>query len=166
MINIQPISNVLGVLLLVFGAMMFVCIPFGSLDGYREYAAFLWSGSITMAVGFVFWIYKFSSSATINKREGYLIVALGWLAMALFGMFPYLFSSLHVPIENSLFEAVSGLTTTGATIFTDIESLPKMILMWRSVTQWIGGMGIIVLTIAIFPLLGIGGIDRHIKLIV
>lgn len=159
MINIQPISNVLGVLLIIIGFLMFACIPFGYLDGYRDVEALIYGGLITVVVGSISWIYKFKSSASINKREGYLIVALGWISMSVFGLLPYYLSNQDIGFSNALFETVSGLTTTGATIFTDIESLPKVILVWRSLTQWIGGMGIIVLTIAIFPLLGIGGIE-------
>ncbi len=159
MINIQPISNVLGVLLIIVGGMMFLCIPFGALDGFRDLNSFLISGLVTCGFGVAFWLYKFKSSASINKKEGYLIVAIGWFFMLLFGSLPYHFSSESIQAHDALFESVSGLTTTGATIFTDIESLPKMMLIWRSLSQWLGGMGIIVLTVAIFPLLGIGGIE-------
>lgn len=159
MINIQPISNVIGVLLLIVGSLMLLCIPFGSLDGYRDTNALLYGGLITIVVGFLSWLYKFKSSATINKKEGYLIVAIGWACMWMASSLPYHLSQENIGVANSFFEAVSGLTTTGATIFTDIESLPKALLVWRSLSQWIGGMGIIVLTVAIFPLLGIGGIE-------
>ena len=159
MINIQPISNVLGVLLIIVGGLMLLCIPFGYYDDFRDLSAFVYSGLITVGFGLASWIYKFQSSASINKKEGYLIVALGWTFMLLFGSLPYQLSSADVAFSDSIFESVSGLTTTGATIFTDIESLPRMLLVWRSLSQWIGGMGIIVLTVAIFPLLGIGGIE-------
>lgn len=159
MINIQPISNVIGVLLIIVGALMMCCIPFGYYDEFRDLNAFIYSGLITIGFGLIFWIYKFKSSASINKKEGYLIVALGWIFMLIFGSLPYHFSTQEIAISDAFFESVSGLTTTGATIFTDIESLPKMLLTWRSLSQWIGGMGIIVLTVAIFPLLGIGGIE-------
>ena len=138
---------------------MFLCLPFSITEDYRDFNAFFYSGLITTFVGALFWVYKFRSSASINKREGYLIVALGWIFMLLFCSLPYKFSSENIPFSNAIFESVSGLTTTGATIFTDIESLPRSILVWRSISQWIGGMGIIVLTVAIFPLLGIGGIE-------
>jgi trk system potassium uptake protein TrkH len=138
---------------------MFVCIPFGTIDGYRDINALLYGGLITVVAGLLSWLYKFKSSASINKKEGYLIVALGWLFMWLASSLPYHLSVVDISVADSFFESVSGLTTTGATIFSDIESLPKSLLAWRSVTQWIGGMGIIVLTVAIFPLLGIGGIE-------
>jgi len=95
----------------------------------------------------------------VNKKEGYLIVSLGWVFMGIFGALPFYISGVVDNFTDALFESVSGLTTTGATIFEDIEVLPHGILFWRSMTQWIGGMGIIVLTIALFPLLGIAGIE-------
>lgn len=120
--------------------------------------AFLVSGMITIIVGIALSSYSLGDTR-IYKREGYLIVALAWISMVLFGVLPYLFSDIDLSITDAFFETVSGLTTTGATIFRDIEVLPGDILMWRSLTQWIGGMGIVVLTVAIFPLLGIGGIE-------
>lgn len=95
----------------------------------------------------------------VKKREGYVIVTFGWLFMSLSGMLPYLFSGTIPGVANAFFETISGYTTTGATILTEIETLPKSILFWRSTTHWIGGMGIIVLAIAILPLLGIGGMQ-------
>ena len=95
----------------------------------------------------------------IQKREGYLVVSLGWLVMTLTGMLPYLMTDNVPSVSHAFFETMSGYTTTGATIFDDIESLPKGLLFWRSITHWIGGMGIIVLTIAILPILGIGGMQ-------
>lgn len=95
----------------------------------------------------------------LKKREGYIIVTFGWLFMSLSGMLPYLFSGTIPGVANAFFETISGYTTTGATILSEIETLPKSILFWRSTTHWIGGMGIIVLAIAILPLLGIGGMQ-------
>lgn len=95
----------------------------------------------------------------VKRKEGYIIVAFGWIIMSLSGMLPYLFSGAIPDVTNAFFETISGYTTTGATILEDIESLPKGILLWRSLTHWIGGMGIIVLAIAILPLLGIGGMQ-------
>lgn len=100
-----------------------------------------------------------NSNDEIRKRDGYLIVALGWLAMTLFSTLPYLISGSIPNFTDAFFETISGLTTTGSSILNDIEALPKGVLFWRSMTQWIGGMGIIVLTIAILPLLGVGGME-------
>lgn len=95
----------------------------------------------------------------IQKREGYIIVTLGWLMMTITGMLPFILTNSIDDISSTFFETMSGYTATGATILSDIESLPKGILFWRSMTHWIGGMGIIVLAVAILPLLGIGGIQ-------
>ena len=96
---------------------------------------------------------------TLHKREGYLVVSLGWILMTLSGMLPYLFSGVFTSFSSAFFETMSGYTTTGSSVLSDIEALPKGILFWRSLTHWIGGMGIIVLAIAILPLLGIGGMQ-------
>ena len=97
----------------------------------------------------------------LSHRDGVAIVTLGWIMAGLFGTLPYLFSGAIPNFTNAYFESISGFTTTGATILTDIESLPKGVLLWRSQTQWIGGMGIIVLSIAILPFLGVGGMQLY-----
>lgn len=159
MINIQPISNVLGVLLLILGAMMVLLgLTFHFVENSTMWA-FGRAGILTMVVGACLWFIKFGNGVNVNKREGYLIVALAWLSMVVFGSLPYYFSGVSDNWCNTIFESVSGFTTTGATTFKKIEILPNSILIWRSITQWIGGMGIIVLTVALFPLLGIGGIQ-------
>ena len=121
---------------------------------------FLICSSITIFFGYVMRLStKTDKNAEIKKRDGYLIVVGGWLCMTLFGALPYIISGSILNFTNAFFETMSGFTTTGSTILNDIESLPKSILFWRSMTQWIGGMGIIVLTIAVLPLLGIGGME-------
>ncbi len=95
----------------------------------------------------------------VKRKEGYIIVTFGWIVMSISGMLPYIFSGAIPDVTNAFFETISGYTTTGASIIDDIESMPKGILLWRSLTHWIGGMGIIVLAIAILPLLGIGGMQ-------
>ena len=95
----------------------------------------------------------------INKRDGYIVVTFGWIFMSLGGTLPYLFSGAIPSFTNAFFETMSGYTTTGSSILNEIEIIPKGVLFWRSLTHWIGGMGIIVLAIAILPLLGIGGMQ-------
>ncbi len=158
MIRLRPITNVLGILLLMLGALMFSCLGFAWYFGSDDMTALMRAGAITAGTGALLSLYR-KGETTITKREGYLIVASGWFAMVLFGALPYILSGTTHTIIDAVFESASGFTTTGATIFSDIEALPKGILFWRSLTQWIGGMGIIVLTVAIFPLLGIGGIE-------
>ncbi len=144
---------------------MLSCIPFSLVYDFNLelHWDFLLCGAITIFSGLLMrWLTKNHKNSEIKKRDGYLIVVGGWLFMTLFGSLPYLISGSIPDLTNAFFETMSGFTTTGSTILDDIESLPKSILFWRSMTQWIGGMGIIVLTIAILPLLGIGGMELFI----
>jgi len=158
-INIRPIVRVIAVLLIVIGGLMLTGIPFSLYYDSGDFWPLLNSGLICLIIGAALWFIRFPGGGNIKKREGYLIVAVGWLAMVTFSTLPYLLSGLIPHPVDAFFETVSGMTTTGATVLTDIEAAPKGLLYWRSLTQWIGGMGIIVLTVAIFPLLGIGGIE-------
>ncbi len=114
---------------------------------------------ITLFTGTLFMFTTRGHSKEVKIREGYIIVTFGWIFMALSGSLPYVISGAIPGFTNAFFETMSGYTTTGASILNDIESIPKGILFWRSLTHWIGGMGIIVLAIAILPLLGIGGMQ-------
>lgn len=114
---------------------------------------------VTMLVGVMAMFYTRGHRKEVKRKEGYIIVTFGWLIMSISGVLPYIFSGTIPDITNAFFETISGYTTTGASILNDIESLPEGILFWRSLTHWIGGMGIIVLAIAILPLLGIGGMQ-------
>ncbi len=114
---------------------------------------------VTMFIGVLAMFFTRGHDKEVNRKEGYIIVTFGWIIMAASGVLPYLFSGTIPNITNAFFETMSGYTTTGASIIDDIEILPEGILFWRSLTHWIGGMGIIVLAIAILPLLGIGGMQ-------
>ncbi len=138
---------------------MLSALPFSWYHQSGDGLALIYASMTTIGLGGILWLIKPQATNQIGKREGYLIVALGWLCMAIFSTLPYLFSGVFDNFTNALFESVSGLTTTGATVLHDIEAVPHGILFWRSLTQWVGGMGIIVLTVAIFPLLGIGGVE-------
>ena len=117
------------------------------------------SGLSVLVIGFLAMIFTKNHSKEMTKRQGYIVVAFGWVVMALSGTLPYILTGSITNFTNAFFETISGYTTTGASILTDIEVLPKGVLFWRSLTHWIGGMGIIVLAIAILPLLGIGGMQ-------
>lgn len=97
----------------------------------------------------------------LSRRDGFGVVAFGWLAVALVGMLPYLFSGVIRDLASALFETVSGFTTTGASVLTNLEEIPAGILFWRSMTQWLGGMGVLVLCVAILPFLGVGGMQIY-----
>lgn len=149
----------MGALLMLFALMMLPGAAFAYYFGTGDLDALLQSSLITFTVGSLMFFSFSRQDQNIRKREGYLIVSVSWLLMCIFGMLPYLLSDLSFGVSDAIFETISGLTTTGATVLNDIEATPKGILFWRSMTQWIGGLGIIVLTVAIFPLLGIGGIE-------
>jgi len=124
--------------------------------------ALLYSMIITSAIGFLIFIAtKRDRETHLSHRDGVAIVTFGWVAAGLVGAFPFLLSGTIPDFTLAYFESISGFTTTGASILTDIEGLPNGILLWRSQTQWFGGMGIIVLSIAILPFLGIGGMQLY-----
>jgi len=149
----------MGVLLLFNGGFMLLAslISFIYKDGITFELTL--SSFVVLSFGALLMLSGRQYNKQIQKREGYLIVSLGWILMALSGTAPYLFSGTITDFSSSFFETMSGYTTTGATILQDLEVVPKGILFWRSTTHWIGGMGIIVLAIAILPFLGIGGIQ-------
>lgn len=158
-LNYQIIFHIMGLLLLCNGGFMFLS---AIVSWYYEEAVLMQISSaalITLFVGVGFMFFTRGHRKEIKKREGYVVVTFGWLFMTFSGALPYVLSESIPSFTNAFFETMSGYTTTGATILNDIESIPKGILFWRSLTHWIGGMGIIVLAIAILPLLGIGGMQ-------
>ena len=159
LINGSVIINVIGGLLLIMGGLMLTSIGFSIY--YKEDIFPILASSLTTLIigGALKYFTKSSKDAEIKKRDGYLIVTMSWISMALFATLPYLISGAIPGISDAFFESMSGLSTTGASILDNIEELPHGILFWRSMTQWLGGMGIIVLTIAILPMLGIGGME-------
>lgn len=144
------------------GVFMFLCL-WASVYYHEleEAIPLLSSGVITLFTGFmVYFIAKqYNHDSAMTKRDGYLIVTFGWVLMTFSGSLPYMFSGTIPDFSSAVFETISGYSTTGASVISDIEGTNKDILLWRSLTQWIGGMGIIVLTVAILPILGIGGMQ-------
>jgi trk system potassium uptake protein TrkH len=156
--SLRHVANVVG-LLLVFVAMAMalsggVALVYGDGDAPAIFGA----AALTLAAGFAgFRLTRFEGDLT--SREGFAIVTFAWTATAVFGALPYVFSGATHSFVAAVFESMSGFTTTGATIFSDVEALPHGILFWRSFTHWLGGMGIIVLAIAVLPFLGVGGMQ-------
>jgi trk system potassium uptake protein TrkH len=158
--NFRVVLNIIGFLLILNGIFMMLGIGFSLYYDSDDIFSLLISGIFTSLSGFLIWLFtKRKETPDLGKREGYLIVSLGWISMALFGAIPFIVYGAIPNYTNAFFETMSGFTTTGATILTDIEALPPGLLFWRSLTQWLGGMGIIVLSLAILPLLGIGGMQ-------
>lgn len=139
---------------------MLAGIPFSLYFGSNDEFALIISSGITLTAGGSLWFFNRKlKDKQMGKREGYLIVSLTWIIMSVFGALPYIISGSVPSFTNAFFETISGFSTTGASILTDIESIPRGILFWRSMTHWIGGMGIIVLSVAILPFLGTGGMQ-------
>ena len=160
--NYKFVINILGFLLLLTGLLMLTGIPFSVYYHDKDISVILFSGLGTSLFGFLLWYFsKKGLIKEVSKREGYLVVTLGWFLMSFFGALPFYFSGYIPSFTDAFFETVSGFTTTGASILKDIEIVPHGLLFWRSMTHWIGGMGIIVLSIAILPLLGIGGMQLY-----
>ena len=160
--DFKVILHIIGFLLLLTGSLMLTAIPFSIYYKTDDIPAILISGISTSFFGFMLWfLTRKNDNREIKKREGYLIVSLGWIAMSLFGTLPFIIYGSIPSFTDAFFETMSGFTTTGASILTDIEALPHGLLFWRSMTHWIGGMGIIVLSLAILPILGIGGMQLY-----
>lgn len=158
-VNHKIIAHIMGLLLAVNGSFMLIASVMSAV--YQDGVLFqmVLSGLITLAIGGLVMFFTRAHKKELDKRDGYIVVALGWVIMSLAGTLPYLFTGAIPSFTNAFFETMSGYSTTGASILNDVESLPKGILFWRSITHWIGGMGIIVLAVAILPLLGIGGMQ-------
>lgn len=160
LINKSVVLNVVGTLIIITGFLMVLSIPFSFYYNDGMQWVFIQSTLITISIGLLIkYLTRKKKDDEVKKREGYLIVALGWTGMIICSAIPYLLSGTFDGVTNAFFETISGLTTTGSSILNNIEEMPESILFWRSMTQWIGGMGIIVLTIAILPLLGVGGME-------
>tara|TARA_R110002020_G_scaffold295926_4_gene511573 strand:+ start:1247 stop:2710 length:1464 start_codon:yes stop_codon:yes gene_type:complete len=150
----------MGLLLLCNGGFMLISAIVGYFyDGVDIALAISSAGLLTIFTGTLMMFLTRDHKKEIQKREGYIVVTFGWIFMSLSGCLPYLISGAIPSLTNAFFETMSGYTTTGSSILNDIEAIPNGILFWRSTTHWIGGMGIIVLAIAILPLLGIGGMQ-------
>jgi trk system potassium uptake protein TrkH len=157
LINPVHIARVLSSILLIEAAAILVCLPVSFI--YRESAVpFILSSAICCLIGGFMWLLtRKADTSQITTRDTYLIVTSAWIVISLAGALPYLISKTIPSFVDALFEAASGLSTTGASILTDVEVLPRSILFWRSLTHWIGGIGIIVLVILVLPSLKMTG---------
>ncbi len=158
-LNTRIIVHIMGLLLLCNGSFMLVAAFVSGMYKDGVTLDITLAAIVTMLFGVMAMFYTRGHKKEVKRKEGYIVVTLGWIIMSISGTLPYLFSGAIPSITDAFFETISGYTTTGASILNDIEILPEGILFWRSLTHWIGGMGIIVLAIAILPLLGIGGMQ-------
>ncbi len=158
-LNTRIIVHIMGLLLLCNGSFMLLAAFVSGIYDDGATLDITLAAIVTMLFGVMAMFYTRGHKKEVKRREGYIVVTFGWIIMSISGALPYLFSGAIPSVTDAFFETISGYTTTGASILSDIESLPEGILLWRSLTHWIGGMGIIVLAIAILPLLGIGGMQ-------
>lgn len=163
------ILYIIGFLVLTLGLLLWVPMALAFFDQSADFQGFLWSSLLAIFLGAitVFFTRDAIDGANLSVKQAFSVVTLSWFSAGIIGSLPYYFGSLSDPIISAqfptyiqcLFESISGFSTTGASILNDIESLPRGILFWRSLTHWLGGMGIVVLSIAILPLLGGGGMN-------
>lgn len=162
MIHVRIIHRILGVLLLIEAGIMFLCSLFSLCYGENDFFTFVISSLITACCGMTFMLIGKSTrhkEGSMTRRDGYIVVALSWAMFSIFGSLPYFIGGYLPSFTDAFFETMSGFTTTGATIMHDIEVMPHGILFWRSLTQWIGGLGIVFFTVAVLPIFGVGDVQ-------
>ena len=156
--NNKTVFFAIGVLLVILGT--FMLIPFFVQFIYDEKNnTFLSSASVTAFVGILLILTNLEENKKLNLQQAFLLTTLSWLSIAIFGCLPFLFSNLDLSFVDAFFESMSGITTTGSTVITNLDDVSKSILIWRAILQWLGGIGIIVMAITILPLLNVGGMQ-------
>lgn len=158
MINWKMISKVMGFLLFIEAGFLTLCTLLSICYQETDTQAFILSTVATILTGIPLVYAGKNAERKLSRKDGYVVVTFAWVIFSLFGMLPYLISGYIPNVTNAFFETMSGFSTTGASILDDIEALPHGLLFWRSMTQWIGGMGIVIFTIAVLPIFGVGGI--------
>lgn len=157
--NFRVVSKIMGRLLMLEGFFMGFAVIVALLYNEQDALPLLWASLITLLSGLVLGFLFREKSNGFGKKEGFLVVSLSWVVFSFFGTLPFLLTHSIPSFTDAFFETISGFTTTGASILNNPEALSHGVLVWRSITQWLGGMGIIVLSLAILPMLGIGGIQ-------
>lgn len=158
-INFKTIIRIIGILLLLETVMFLVCSSVSFYYRESDMLDFWKAGGITAGIGLLLAALGKGGERQLTRRDGYVLVSFAWVAFSLFGMLPFYIGGYIPDIADAFFETMSGFSSTGATILDDIESLPHGILFWRSMTQWIGGLGIIMFTIAVLPIFGVSGLQ-------
>ena len=158
MTNYKTVFFILGILQIILGVSMIlpiiIQIIFNELD-----SSFISASIITIIFGTLFLLSNLENDKKLNLHQAFLLTSLSWINVAIFGSLPFIFSDLNLSVTDSFFESMSGITTTGSTIITDLNSSPKSILIWRAILQWLGGIGIIVMAITLMPIMNVGGMQ-------
>ena len=156
--NYKTVFFTLGILQIILG--IFMLIPIIVQFLYNEIdSSFFGASIITIIFGTLFFLSNLDHEKKLNLQQAFLLTALSWLSIAIFGSLPFVFSNLDFSFTNAFFESMSGITTTGSTIISNLEDMPKSILLWRAILQWLGGIGIIVMAITLMPIMNVGGMQ-------
>ena len=158
MTNYKTVFFTLGILQIILG--IFMLIPVIAQFFYNEIdSSFFGASIVTIIFGTLFFLSNLDHDKKLNLQQAFLLTALSWLSIAIFGSLPFVFSSVEFTFTNAFFESMSGITTTGSTIISNLENMPKGILLWRAILQWLGGIGIIVMAITLMPIMNVGGMQ-------
>ncbi len=159
MIDVRPILQVVGILLATLAVSMFLPMIADLIEGNDDWQVFLGAGFLTLFVGMALFLTNRSGATGLTVRQAFLLTTLAWLVLCAFAALPFAFADVGLDYVDSFFEATAGLTTTGATVMTDLDTRPAGILLWRALLQWMGGIGIIVTAVAVLPMLRIAGMQ-------
>ena len=158
MSNYKTVFFTLGILQIILGIFMFVPIIIQFV--YSEIdSSFLGASIVTIIFGSLFLLSNLDHERKLSLQQAFLLTALSWLSIAIFGSLPFIFSDLNFSFTNAFFESMSGITTTGSTIISNLSEMPKAILLWRAILQWLGGIGIIIMAITLMPIMNVGGMQ-------
>ena len=158
MSNYKTVFFTLGILQIILGVFMLIPIIIQFL--YKEFdSSFFGASIVTIIFGTLFFLSNLDHEKKLNLQQAFLLTSLSWLSIAIFGSLPFIFSNVNFSMTNAFFESMSGITTTGSTIISDLENMPRGILFWRAILQWLGGIGIIVMAITLMPIMNVGGMQ-------
>lgn len=158
-INFRPILFVIGVLLTTLSISMLLPAVADAVQGHNDWLVFTVSSLTTLFIGVILLLSNQQRQFKLELKQAFILTSLSWIILTSFAALPFVFSELNLTYTDAFFEAMSGITTTGSTILTDIDNSPPGILLWRALLQWLGGVGIIVMAVAILPLLQVGGMQ-------
>ena len=158
MTNYKTVFFTLGILQIILGVFMFVPLIIQFI--YSEVdSSFFGASIVTIVFGTLFFLSNLDHDRKLTLQQAFLLTALSWISVAIFGSLPFIFSELNFSFTNAFFESMSGITTTGSTIISNLNEMPKSILLWRAILQWLGGIGIIIMAITLMPLMNVGGMQ-------
>ena len=158
MSNYKTVFFTLGILQIILGISMLIPVLAQFLFSQFD-SSFIGASIVTIIFGTLFFLSNLDHDKKLNLQQAFLLTALSWLSIAIFGALPFIFSTMNLTVTDSFFESMSGITTTGSTIIANLEETPKAILLWRALLQWLGGIGIIVMAITLMPIMNVGGMQ-------